>query len=212
MRPRIRPLLAAWIAAALVAGPAPVVARPAVDPKDDGIEAMADPMMGEPLGEGAPLEVQELHDEADPSDLFRKRDPEPLPGGFFVEEGMALTPEQSEAVRLNNEGVALMRRGKVEEAAERLRASLTRVPGYVNGLRNLAVAYKLKKDYHRSKALFRKVIHLDPDDAQAHLGLALVLWHLGEKQESLREQRLAGELDPTLAPQLEAFREGRFER
>jgi Flp pilus assembly protein TadD len=105
--------------------------------------------------------------------------------------------EHSEAVRLNNEGVALMDSGKFDEAATKLQQAVDMWPGFRDAHFNLGVVYHALGRPDSAEVHFRKTLEIDPSYANAHYNLAIVYDRAGDSARAEAEYREAVRLDPT---------------
>ncbi len=114
---------------------------------------------------------------------------------------VALSPANKQA--RYSLATALTRLGRPEEARpefeafERLQAADTAAASRqmtVNGLRRDAAAGMESRDYQRAVVALRKALELAPDSFEVHEQLAAAYAALGQREESEREQRVAGQL------------------
>jgi len=66
----------------------------------------------------------------------------------------------------------------------------------IRALLNSATQHKNNGEYEEAEREYKEVLSLDPENAEAHLGLGLVYCFTGRFEESLEELRRAVELAP----------------
>ncbi len=69
----------------------------------------------------------------------------------------------------------------------------------------LLQVYTNTKQFDRVQGVWKNKIAANPKDAQLHAGLASAYFGAGDKTNAISELRLAAQLDPTLAPQVQAL-------
>ena len=125
-----------------------------------------------------------------------------------VDRALALDPTYAEAL-VNRElmpqvrshadaGRALMEQGRLDEAEQHLRYVLQIDPAYTPALQNLALLQLRRQRYDEALALYRRLVEMNPDHAEAHSGLGVALYSLGSVEEALESLDRALSLDPTL--------------
>ena len=95
-------------------------------------------------------------------------------------------------------GVALMAQGKFDDAEKHLRHVLNLDPRYAIALQNLALLQLKRQHYDEALEHYRRLIETNPDNAAAHSGLGIALYHLGKIEDALASLDRALSLDPTL--------------
>lgn len=115
--------------------------------------------------------------------------------GFRIDTAFQAQPP---AMRLYHEGVALMERGKLNEAVERLHAATTLKPDFVDAHFALGVALQQQGRARAPDAVdaFLRVLELNPDHAGAHASLGLVLAESGDSEAAAVQLQKAIMLDP----------------
>jgi tetratricopeptide (TPR) repeat protein len=108
------------------------------------------------------------------------------------------TPEETAAVLAGEleRGNAALADGKVDEAVGIYEALAAQAPAVPEVQHNLGLAYKRKGDLEAAEAAFRKATELDPDFAEPHGALAVMLAQAGKRDEAIVEEEIAVELDP----------------
>ncbi len=91
-------------------------------------------------------------------------------------------------------GVALCRSGRVDEGMEQFREAIRIDPEYPDAHYQLAYALARQKRFAEALPYCRECVRLDPHSARYRLGLALVLWRTGERDEAQQQYRLAQQL------------------
>lgn len=87
-------------------------------------------------------------------------------------------------------------KGRVEEAAEKIRQALKLDPENSDLHRELGITFLLGKEWKRARIEMIEALRHDPTDADAHNGLGYALEKLGDLDAALKEYRLATRLDP----------------
>ena len=98
--------------------------------------------------------------------------------------------------QLVQQAVQLRVRGRVEEAAERLREALKLDAENSDLHRELGITFLLGKDWKRARIEMLEAIRHDPTDADAHNGLGYALEKTGDLGEAVKQYRMATQLDP----------------
>jgi hypothetical protein len=98
--------------------------------------------------------------------------------------------------QLVQQAVQLRARGKVAEAAERLRAAAKLDPENSDLHRELGITFLLGKDWKRARVEMLEAIRHDPTDADAYNGLGYALEKMGDLNEAVKQYRMATSLDP----------------
>jgi hypothetical protein len=95
------------------------------------------------------------------------------------------------------ESIKLRTRGRIEEAARHLRNARQLDPENSDLHRELGITFLLGKDWKRARVEMLEAIRHDPDDADAHNGLAYALEKLGQIEAAVEAYRMATKLDPS---------------
>ena len=125
-----------------------------------------------------------------------------------VDRALALDPTYGEAL-VNRElmpqvkahadaGLARMEQGQFDEAEQHLRYVLQIDPAYTTALQNLALLQLRRQQHDEALTLYRRLVEMNPDHAEAHSGLGVALYYLGRVEEALASLDRALSLDPTL--------------
>lgn len=83
------------------------------------------------------------------------------------------------------EGVALARDGKFDDALTSFRLALKESPGDPIVLQQIAIAYTRTGREQEAIKTYRHVLARNPDSPGAHYGLAFLLLHGGEEDEAM---------------------------
>lgn len=97
---------------------------------------------------------------------------------------------------LANLGTAVAEQGRLREGIGRLERAHALAPHQANVALLLSLFYLRQADHAKAARLYRGVLAGDPDQADAHAGLAFALSALGEEEEARREARLAAAMRP----------------
>ena len=125
-----------------------------------------------------------------------------------VDRALALDPTYAEAL-VNRElmpqvrahadaGLARMERGRLDEAEQHLRYVRQIDPAYTPALQNLALLQLQRQRYDEALALYRRLVEMNPDHAEAHSGMGVALYYLDRVEDALASLDRALALDPTL--------------
>jgi len=109
--------------------------------------------------------------------------------------GSAGTKEEERWVQ---EGLALAKQGRYEEAIKFYRKALASNPENALVLNWSGYANFRAERHRRAIEDLRRAIELEPGYAEAHYNLALALWAAGDADAALKELDIAFELDPAL--------------
>jgi tetratricopeptide (TPR) repeat protein len=104
-----------------------------------------------------------------------------------------------EAVERNNQGVELLKQGKIEEAIGPLLKSVELNPKDPNVRMNLAYAYDRQGRVDNAIIQYQKAIELNPRDSVARNNLGVLYNKTGRYDEAIRELEKALEIDPKSA-------------
>jgi len=100
-------------------------------------------------------------------------------------------------VARNNLGTALVRAGRLDEAADQFAISTQINPDYAMARGNLGHYYFLKGRMDDAAAQFRQALRIDPSDPEAHSRLAAVLVKQGRMDDAAEQFREILRIDPT---------------
>ena len=125
-----------------------------------------------------------------------------------VDRALAIDPNFEEAL-INRKGmpqvkahadagVVLMAQGKLDEAEKHLRYVLQSDPKYTIALQNLALLHLKRQQYEDARDLYQRIVEMNPDNAGAHSGMGIALYHLGKVEDAIARLDKALTLDPTL--------------
>ncbi len=96
----------------------------------------------------------------------------------------------------SNFGLALYKKGKVDDAMAEYRKALEIDPNYVTAYYNLGVLFFEKGELDTAIAQYRKALELNPDYTEAHYNLGVTLSHVGQVDEAITQFKKTLELDP----------------
>ncbi len=99
----------------------------------------------------------------------------------------------------NNLGVALRRRGKIDEAIEQYTLAIKHDPKYVEARSNLATAYMYQGRTKEALEEYRLAAENAGPDGYVHERLGVTFLRLGRYQEAIKELRKALSKEPDLA-------------
>jgi Tfp pilus assembly protein PilF len=99
----------------------------------------------------------------------------------------------------NNLGVALRRRGRVDEAIEQYKLALEQDPGYVEAHSNLGTAYYNQGRTEEALEEYRLAAENAGPDGYVHQRLGLTLLRLGRYQDAIKQFRKALSKEPEIA-------------
>jgi tetratricopeptide (TPR) repeat protein len=133
-----------------------------------------------------PAGAAALHPQVAPAYRQLRRDPPAVPAAT----------RDAAARALNQEGVALARRGKAADAADRFRRAVHLQPDYAVAHNNLGNAYFDLGKLPEALVCFQKALRLDPAYALAHGNLGNLLFHQGQLDEAVASYRQALFLKP----------------
>jgi tetratricopeptide (TPR) repeat protein len=104
-----------------------------------------------------------------------------------------------EPLGYTNLGVALVEKGKVEEAVGEYRKAIQLKPDFFQAHYNLGNALWHQGKAEEAIAEYRRAVSLDPDFAQAYFNLGLALGERGKVEEAIVAYRRAVQLKPDYA-------------
>ena len=134
--------------------------------------------------------------------------------GYFTESASAgFDPQEKEmemyrlaleilpnfAKSRNNLGVALRRRGRIDEAIEQYRLALEQDPRYVEARSNLGTAYYNQGLTEKALAEYRLASEYAGSDGYVHQRLGITLFRLGRYEEAIKQFRKALSKEAELA-------------
>ncbi len=96
-------------------------------------------------------------------------------------------------------GIALGKKGQIDEAINRFQEAVRLKPDFVDAYYNLGFALSMKGLTDEAIAEFQKALRLQPDDADAHSNLGNALFRKGQIDEAIGQYREALRLKPGLA-------------
>jgi Tfp pilus assembly protein PilF len=99
----------------------------------------------------------------------------------------------------NNLGVALRRRGRIDEAIEQYKLALEQAPGYVEAHSNLGTAYYNQGHTEEALKEYRLAAENAGPDGYVHQRLGVTLLHLGRYQDAIKQFRKALSKEPQMA-------------
>lgn len=101
-----------------------------------------------------------------------------------------------DALRHNDQGVRLLREGRLDEAEAHLELALEYRPRFAEARVNLGVVHLSRGEIDEAEACFRRAIADDPDLPVARANLGVVLERRGLFQDALAAYRAALAIDP----------------
>ena len=99
----------------------------------------------------------------------------------------------------NNLGVALRRRGRVDEAIEQYRLAIEQDPGYAEALSNLATAYSYQGRTEEALATYRLAAKHAGGDGYIHHRLGVMYLRVGRCPQAIKHFQKAISREPELA-------------
>lgn len=97
----------------------------------------------------------------------------------------------------NNLGIALLEKGKVDEAEILIDKALSFSPFYVDALYNRGMIYQKKGQIEQAKAAYEKTLNQDPSNIKTHLNLGVLFTETGDDASAEKEYRAVLNIDPT---------------
>lgn len=131
-----------------------------------------------------------------PDDLYRRRNriaESSIERGVFLRD---LTANEVIAHLLSNQGIALSREGKLDEALARYDRALEMAPQLVVSYYNRGIDLMHMGDLEEAVASFDDAIDLHPNDAQAHNNRGITKARLGDIGGARADWQRALELEP----------------
>lgn len=95
-----------------------------------------------------------------------------------------------------SQAVQMRSNGQFKEAVELLRKAMQMDPRNGDLHRELGITFLMYHDWERARVEMLEAVRREPDNVEAHSGLAYALEKLGDFQESLDQYRLCSKLDP----------------
>ena len=108
----------------------------------------------------------------------------------------ALKVTENNAEMHNNFANALLRRDKLDEAAEHYREALRISPRHPRAHYNLAYVLQIEGKIDQAISHYRQCIEINPEDSDAHNNLALALVSRGSRLEAIEHYRRALKIKP----------------
>jgi tetratricopeptide (TPR) repeat protein len=96
-------------------------------------------------------------------------------------------------------GIALLNKGKKEQAVAQFRKALEIKPDFVMARSNLGLALDQKGEVDEAIAQYRQALEIKPDDAVAHNNLGMALAKKGRLDEAIASYRQAMKINPRYA-------------
>jgi len=94
------------------------------------------------------------------------------------------------------EALQFRAKGRLEEAADKIREALKLDPENSDLHRELGITFLLGKEWKRARIEMIEALRHDPTDADAHNGLGYALEKMGDLEAAVKEYRTATHLDP----------------
>jgi tetratricopeptide (TPR) repeat protein len=115
-----------------------------------------------------------------------------------VAETSPLNPAASEMQLRNmvSEADQLRSSGQFKEAVELLRKAMMLDPRNGDLHRELGITFLMFHDWERARVEMLEAVHREPNNVDAHSGLAYALEKLGDLDGALKEYRLCTQMDP----------------
>jgi tetratricopeptide (TPR) repeat protein len=115
--------------------------------------------------------------------------------GFSVAFNLLASVERC-AEAHNNQGVALVRQGRLQEAIEQYERALGIEPDYAEARNNLGVALMRRGRLQEAIEQYEQALRLKSDDAEAHNNLGVALVRQGRLQEAIEQYERALIIEP----------------
>lgn len=109
----------------------------------------------------------------------------------------ALRVTSSNSVALNNLGAALLQRGKIDEAIDRLKQAVQSQPGNAKAENNLGLALVKVGRFEEAEHCYRQALELSPRYVQAHENLARVYLQTGRLDAAIASLQAATAIEPS---------------
>jgi len=93
-------------------------------------------------------------------------------------------------------GLALLNKGRVDEAITQLQKALQINPSYAQAHNNLGNAFLQKGQLEEAMAHYQKGLEINPNDAEAHSNLGIVLFRIGQVDKAMAEFQTALDINP----------------
>jgi tetratricopeptide (TPR) repeat protein len=123
------------------------------------------------------------------------------------------TGSRADAVRLYNDGVALLLARNFRDAQQRFEAALAQDETFAEAHNNLAFALRMqgRQNFAASLAHYNRAIDLKPDLAQAYMYRGVLFMQQGDTARARQDLERLRRLDARLAADLERVIEGNDE-
>jgi hypothetical protein len=110
----------------------------------------------------------------------------------------SINPAASEMQLRNmvSEADQLRSSGQFKEAVELLRKAMTLDPRNGDLHRELGITFLMFHDWERARVEMLEAVHREPDNIDAHSGLAYALQKVGDLDGALKQYRLCTQMDP----------------
>ena len=130
------------------------------------------------------------------------------PGDAMAAYEDALDAAPGHPPSLNNLALLLAQQGRLDDAERHLLEAVEAQREYVEAWVNLGVVYDMTQRPRLAVEAFRSALTHDPKNARVHLGLAMLLWAQGQREDALPHFEAArdggAEIPPEVAAQLSA--------
>lgn len=111
---------------------------------------------------------------------------------------MALKADSASYKALNGKGIALCFKGSYLQGMELIRESLAIKPDFAYANFNMAMAYKLQKDYDNALLWFGKAAAIDPGDPWTYYGISTIYADRRDSAKALEFLKKAIDLDSSV--------------
>ena len=99
----------------------------------------------------------------------------------------------------NNLGIAISRKGRIDEAARHYRRALQIKPDFAEALSNLGVTFKLRGKLDEAVSYYRKALQFEPGYVQGYYNFGIALEAQGKFDEAISYYRQAIKFKPNYA-------------
>ncbi len=99
----------------------------------------------------------------------------------------------------NNGGLALMERGRIDEALDYFHTAVRLDPANASAFNNLGLAYKTKGMFDEAIEQFQKALSISPDDPEVHNNLGVAYKYKGLYEKAKEQCQIALSLKPDYA-------------
>ena len=145
----------------------------------------------QPLGTTAPSAPLTRPPAGPPLELGRA--PAAPTGPTIVNSGIAMVDAPREQF---NTALQAFQSGQFKEAVELLRKAMMLDPRNGDLHRELGITFLMFHDWERARVEMLEAVHREPDNVDAHSGLAYALQKTGDLDGALKEYRLCRKMDP----------------